>query len=328
MHNPTLSIIVPVYKVEAYLARCVDAILSQSFTDFELILVDDGSPDNCGRMCDDYASRDLRIKVIHKPNGGLSSARNAGLDMARGAYITFVDSDDTISGEAYALNMPILLNNKEIDLLEYPAYVYYQSAEAHLWKEKEQSITGKENIFAYWIETGGYTHSYSWNKIYRRSLFNTIRFPQGKVFEDVYTTPLLLKETTHYFISEHGLYYYYCNPSSITRTANYAKLSNLLESNLIIWKDLADYTISRSATFIYYIHIVNVLIDTLGYKDGDSVLNKQHIKELSGVRFSLKELIGLDIPKRAKYKNIPLVLAGLPFHCKLYTALTKLKRRT
>lgn len=94
---PQISVIVPVYKVEPYLHRCVDSILAQTFTDFELILVDDGSPDNCGAICEEYAERDSRIKVIHKKNGGLSSARNAGLDAASGEYILFCDSDDFVS---------------------------------------------------------------------------------------------------------------------------------------------------------------------------------------------------------------------------------------
>ena len=93
---PKISIIVPVYKAEKYLCHCIDSILNQTFTDFELILVDDGSPDNCGTICDEYAKRDSRIKVIHKPNGGVSSARNAGMHMAKGTYLMFCDSDDAV----------------------------------------------------------------------------------------------------------------------------------------------------------------------------------------------------------------------------------------
>ena len=91
-----ISIIVPVYKVEKYLDRCIESVLAQTYTDFELILVDDGSPDNCPAMCDAWAEKDSRIRVIHKPNGGLSSARNAGLDIMKGEYVTFIDSDDTV----------------------------------------------------------------------------------------------------------------------------------------------------------------------------------------------------------------------------------------
>ncbi|EGP5489252.1 glycosyltransferase, partial [Enterococcus faecium] len=98
-----ISIIVPVYKVEPYLRKCVDSILAQTFTDFEVILVDDGSPDNSGKICDEYASKDSRVRVIHKKNGGLSSARNAGIDVARGKYLGFVDSDDYIEKDMYEL---------------------------------------------------------------------------------------------------------------------------------------------------------------------------------------------------------------------------------
>ena len=93
---PQISVIVPVYKTEAYLRRCVDSILAQTFTDFELILVDDGSPDKCYAICEDYKAKDNRVSVIHKKNGGVSSARNAGLDAARGVFVTFVDSDDYV----------------------------------------------------------------------------------------------------------------------------------------------------------------------------------------------------------------------------------------
>ena len=100
-----ISVIVPVYKVEKYLHRCVDGILSQSFTDFKLILVDDGSPDDCGKICDDYAKKDNRISVIHKENGGLSSARNAGLDWvfanSKSEYVTFIDSDDWVDTDCW-----------------------------------------------------------------------------------------------------------------------------------------------------------------------------------------------------------------------------------
>ena len=99
---PCISVIVPVYNVENYLPRCVDSILSQSFTDFELILVDDGSPDNSGKICDEYAEKDNRVRVFHKPNGGVSSARNLGLDNALGEFVTFIDSDDYVGREYLA----------------------------------------------------------------------------------------------------------------------------------------------------------------------------------------------------------------------------------
>ena len=107
--NPKISIIVPVYKVEPYIRKCVDSILTQTITDFELILVDDGSPDICGEICDEYAGKDYRIKVIHKENGGLSSARNAGLDICTGDLIGFVDGDDFIDNDMFETLYTLLI---------------------------------------------------------------------------------------------------------------------------------------------------------------------------------------------------------------------------
>ena len=122
--KPLISVIVPVYKVEAYLGRCVESLLSQTYGNLEIILVDDGSPDNCGQICDTYAARDTRIRVIHKENGGLSSARNAGIDVARGEYLGFVDSDDWVDVHTYEwlLNMALEENVKLVCAGRYDYY--------------------------------------------------------------------------------------------------------------------------------------------------------------------------------------------------------------
>ena len=115
MSQPLVSIIVPIYKVEPYLRRCLDSIVNQSYTNLEIILVDDGSPDNCPQICDEYASKDNRIKVIHKKNGGLSDARNAGLDICKGEYISFVDSDDWVD-EKYIETLLDLAIKENVDI--------------------------------------------------------------------------------------------------------------------------------------------------------------------------------------------------------------------
>lgn len=115
-----LSIIVPVYNVEQYLPRCIDSILEQTFQNFELILVDDGSKDKSGEICDEFAKKDNRIIVIHQENKGVNTARNAGLDIATGSYITFVDSDDWIQPDSYCKSIGLMETNRDIDLLQYP----------------------------------------------------------------------------------------------------------------------------------------------------------------------------------------------------------------
>ena len=167
-----LSVIIPVYKVEATLDRCVESVLRQHVNDMEVILVDDGSPDNCPEMCDDWAKKDAHIRVIHKKKGGLSDARNAALDIATGDYITF-DSDDWISPGTYE---PLLEMMGDNDLLEYAVSGRLQLKDARY-----------ENTNEYWLQTQVYTHCFAWNKIFRRHLFDGVRFPKGRIFEDVYT---------------------------------------------------------------------------------------------------------------------------------------------
>ena len=140
-----LSIVVPVYNVEQYLSRCIDSILNQTFTEFELILVNDGSTDNCPIICDEYAKRDSRIKVIHKQNGGLSDARNAGIDLARGKYISFIDSDDFIINTSYE-KLLYQAEKNELDIITGNAIEYYT--------QDNQSPKGIKSSFANEVMNG------------------------------------------------------------------------------------------------------------------------------------------------------------------------------
>lgn len=177
-----ISIIVPIYNVEVYLRKCLDSIVNQTYKNLEIILVDDGSLDNCGRICDEYATNDERIKVIHKQNGGVSSARNAGLEIATGEYIGWVDSDDWI----------------ELDMFEYlvkNAQTY--KADITVCSRIEQYET--KSIFRGWQQVEIYNteqalelllqdslmQNYLWDKLWRRELFDGIAFPEGRTFEDV-----------------------------------------------------------------------------------------------------------------------------------------------
>ena len=177
-----ISIIVPVYNVEKYLRKCIDSILNQTFRDFELILVDDGSTDSSGKICDEYSLKDSRIKVIHKENGGQSSARNMGLDVAQGEYIGFVDSDDWIEKDMYEIlyrnckmkdgdigiiGINFVYNNRVRKGLEYPL----QS-----WKKEEGM---------YKLIEHKYFGNYFCSKIFSRKLFKNIRFKEGIIYEDI-----------------------------------------------------------------------------------------------------------------------------------------------
>lgn len=181
---PELSIIVPVYKVEPYLRRCIDSILAQTFRDFELILIDDGSPDNCGTICDEYAEKDSRIKVIHQNNQGVSAARNVGLDIARGTYLGFVDSDDWIEPEMYE-TMIATAKEKQVDVVvcgikyhnDNGIFVRSGFAEEAAFTQKTmlQDLYGKPSCVGCGVV----------NKLFRVSCISGVRFQVGvKIAED------------------------------------------------------------------------------------------------------------------------------------------------
>ena len=262
-----LSIIIPVYRVEDTLDRCVGNVLKQDYDDMEIILVDDGSPDNCPQKCDDWAGKDSRIRVIHKANGGLSDARNAALDIAQGNYITFVDSDDFISPSTYGPLMNTLSRRPDIDILEYPVIVNYRSPKQHKLDFTEEIIY--DNIYNYWYKGQAYLHSYACNKIYRASLFEEIRYPKGIVFEDIHTLPQLLRKAKTVMTTSKGLYYYCQNPSGITATADGNALRMLLQPHVEIIKasNLRD---RRFQT--YYLHVLNIQMDVYEQAGDDPIL--------------------------------------------------------
>lgn len=189
---PEFSIIVPIYNVEKYLKICVDSIMKQSFKDFEVILVDDGSPDRCGIMCDSYGAADVRVKVIHKTNGGLSSARNAGLDIATGKYVIFIDSDDFWDDNTALENIHKNLMETQSDILVFPAKRYYEDNNIFTYtlniKVDRQKIINNDvnQAISYMIENNIYRAA-AWNKIVKKSIIdsNHMRFKEGYLSEDM-----------------------------------------------------------------------------------------------------------------------------------------------
>ena len=181
-----LSIIIPIYNVESYLRKCIDSVLSQTYQDWELILVDDGSSDNCPEICDEYAQKDERILVIHKENGGQGSARNQGLNVAKGDYISFIDSDDYIEPEMYAVMIEALeRTGSDISICGLKTHSGIRVKETVLYGTQEVEIIGAEEILRHYFKTPYVTGS-PVDKIYRKELFQKIRFPEGVAREDVY----------------------------------------------------------------------------------------------------------------------------------------------
>ncbi len=210
-----ISVIVPVYKVEPYLSRCVDSILAQTFTDFELILINDGSPDNCGKICDDYAQKDTRIQVIHKENGGLSSARNAGIDWvfanSNSQWLTFIDSDDWIHPQYLELLLSgATSTNTDICVCEYTETSEFSGFE-NIKNTTTQNLTPEDFFINHHV-----TAVIACCKLYKKSCFKNIRYPLGKLHEDEYTTYKILFEKSFISHLEEPLYFYFTNTDSIT----------------------------------------------------------------------------------------------------------------
>lgn len=216
---PTISVIVPVYRVEKYIRRCVDSILAQSFRAYELILVDDGSPDYSGAICDEYATRDPRIRVIHKENGGLSSARNVGIDAASGEYLFFMDSDDIIHPDTLRILYECIgKTGAEISVGDFTRFSEEDAITFLPWDENYTVLTNLEALNAF-FDGRGSLHSLvsACCKLIHRNLFGDIRFPVGRLFEDEFTTYKLYYHSTKIVFCGVTLYYYFVNDDGITR---------------------------------------------------------------------------------------------------------------
>lgn len=211
-----ISVIVPVYKVEKYLDRCVESILVQTFTDFELILVDDGSPDNCGKMCDEYAKKDSRIRVIHKQNGGLSDARNEGIDWvfknSDSEWITFIDSDDWISPNYLEVLYNIVTKqNKDISICN---FVKTDGLNENIFSDSVSVSVSLWNTEELFCENNAVA-TVAWGKLYRKDLFSEMRYPFGMLHEDAFVTYKLLFKYDEVAVVEEPLYAYFQRDSSI-----------------------------------------------------------------------------------------------------------------
>lgn len=217
---PQFSVIVPVYKVERFLDRCVDSVLKQTFTDFELILVDDGSPDRCGVMCDRYAAMDQRVVVIHQINSGVSAARNRGIDAAAGEYVVFVDADDFVSPDYLQCASEALQRYPNAQIVQFGWQAFDEGAIVTPIKNLplQPQVHSTENAMADFLHFRIFTHA-PWAKVIRRDLLQGIEFPVGiKVGEDLHVSYRLLGKATD-IISADAIVYYYCIRSGSAMTS-------------------------------------------------------------------------------------------------------------
>lgn len=222
-----ISIIIPVYKVEKYLEKCIQSVINQTYENLQIILVDDGSPDNCGKICDEYAKKDHRIEVIHKSNGGLSDARNKGLEIAKGEYIGFVDSDDYIEADMYEVLYNLLKQyNADVSICNF----YTVSQEKIAIKNADNGIKEYNRIeILKEILLDNNIQSYAWNKLYKRELFGEIKYPVGKKYEDIGTTFYLLEKCNKVVVTGKPEYYYINRQDSIVNNVTETTITDYIE---------------------------------------------------------------------------------------------------
>ena len=226
-----VSIIVPVYQVEKYIRQCVDSILAQTFTDFELILVDDGSKDKSGQICDEYARMDKRVKVIHKENGGAADTRNRGMDQAVGNYVMFVDSDDYIAPTMLECLYRNMLNeNADIAACNYLYFYENDRQKDFATNVKSEVLTGAE-IFYYRKNERNYGFwTVVWNKLMKRQTVGKVRFRSGKYYEDEFWANEIYQMDIKIVTIQECLYYYRQHENSTMRQKKIARSLDLIEA--------------------------------------------------------------------------------------------------
>lgn len=283
-----VSIIIPVYNVEKYLVECIESVINQSFSDLEIILVDDGSTDESGNICDKYALKDKRIKVIHKENGGLSSARNVGIEMATGELYTFIDSDDYIAKDMVE-QLVYTLKTTDSDI-----------SVCALAKEENEldenintciEVFPKSETIKYILKEKKILTS-ACSKLYKKELFNKIRYPNGLIYEDLGTTYKLVELSKKIAFTNTKKYYYRTNSDSITKT----KFSNKQLDYFVIAQELHEFIKERYPQYLRYAinHSIRISIAFMrkisicGFNDKDTInfLVSKIRKNIFGYLFS------------------------------------------
>lgn len=237
LNNDTLiSVIVPVYNVKIYLEKCINSILAQTFSNFELIIIDDGSTDGSGKLCDILTKRDSRIICIHKENGGLSSARNVGLEICRGDFITFVDSDDMISPNAFEVMLRFAIKYNS-DIVVTKNTISYSSNDVNPTFAEVGSYNIYERNKALTEILCHTTRWEAWGHLFKKALWKNIRFPQGVLYEDLATIPYVFNKADKVLIIDTAIYYYYQRPDSIMRLSEKKVSQDLCSVSMQLIKD-------------------------------------------------------------------------------------------
>lgn len=299
-----ISVIIPVYNVEKYVLKCVSSVIEQTYKNLEIILIDDGSTDLSGVLCDQLSENDDRIKVIHKKNGGLSDARNAGLDIATGEYIGFVDSDDYIFPEMYEYLLSLIQENKsdiaicekiEFGENDMPQRIKVQPSCKILNREQAVDALADDQVL----------RSHVWNRLYSARLFHDLRYDVGKTYEDVYIMHRLFLRSNFVVISNEPLYCYRQRSTSILGTINLKKRLDLFWAYARRQEEISEQypNIAKKVSMTLY----NSMWDIINHAQ---LANKNDVKKV--IRYYIK-YVGKIRGKRDKLLYISVVVCIVLF---------------
>ena len=321
-----ISVIVPIYNVEEYLSKCIDSIIHQTYENLEIILIDDGSLDNSGNICDKYAQNDKRIQVIHKKNGGLSDARNVGISKASGRYITLIDSDDYVL-EDYVDFLYKLLKEKNADMSVCKQKVIYENGgEIYTGTNKEYILTPKETL-----RMALYSNDFdisAWGKLYKKELFDKVKYPVGRLYEDAATTYKLIDLCKKIAFKSEEKYVYFVRNNSITTKNFNPKKMDLITSTKemtdFVSNKYPDLTMAANRRLMYaYLSTLMQLTSAdkniVDYKKYKNILMdyiKEHRKEI------LKDK---EVPKRDRMAlySLKFGFLGFKINWNIYKKITK-----
>lgn len=316
-----VSVIVPVYNVEKYLDRCIKNIVSQTYHNLQIILVDDGSPDNCPQICDEWANKDSRIKVIHKENGGLSDARNAGIELATGEYISFIDSDDYVDLRFIELLLQTMLQENS-DIVECKVEKFFENGSFETASDDLaiKEFSTEEALLA--LIEDNELHQHVWNKLYKASIVKDVLYPVGKYHEDEFWTYQVFGRAQKVTKINKSLYYYFQRNDSIMGQGYSIKRLDALEGKHNRQKFIQDYfpKIFLSSKANMYGSCMYAYQCVLKYMTGNEKKKAQAIIKnyLSDCKLSMHEIASL---KRSNRKWLYLSELSFDLCCRLRTML-------
>lgn len=244
-----VAVLVPVYNVAPYLKRSVDSLLAQTYTDFDLLLVDDGSTDESATICDEYAAKDKRVTVIHQENRGVAAARNVGIDWARdksqAEYIAFVDSDDWVEPTYLEELVNGVSSGADVSCVGFARVDASGNRTQQFWGESWRVVSPEDYI----VSDDTFARVSAWGKLYRKSIFDGVRYPEGRIMEDAFTTPLLIAKAKKVAMNESALYAYYVGSPSIMRSAWSKKKLDAVDAFDSVYRFFVDNGFKRAAVW-------------------------------------------------------------------------------